>query len=262
MSWEAFHYQCRLKATGNTLATDADLSPYGPIKSGSKAYHLLTQINQLEKAAFKQTARLYGQLDFSLQSRLNSGLKNTLSYMTLVFVMFMLVSLLHIHFVWPNFDTFFLTTMPELGVPSAPIKDNFFWIIVASFAITLCCWLYFIAYNQLLTSTNLSSGSRWVLPKNALLLVNNLISIYEYPLCMANAVANNLQQHMKSIQDDEELLLCELKQLLQLNSDKLTHVLRRRMQKLLLLNGIVMVFAISQLLYINYQRIFDIGTTI
>lgn len=254
MTWTNFHSCCRLLAVGHTVDSQFNTNP------STRPEQILAGLLQLPAEQRLQSSRLYGQLDFEQSSLLRQN-KNALLYISLLFVMFIFISTLHLVFVWPGFDNFYQQIEPQALSASANLRQLWPLIMLFCAGVLLLCWLYYFAIAGLVQARS-GKALAWLLPGPAKQLYNLLTELTTYPLQMHNPINSDLQQRLQPLLSDPQLLLCELRQQWQQHQQQLTKVLTSKMQKLQLLSGIVMVCAIAQLMFINYKHLFDMGVVI
>ena len=253
MNWTDFHSHCRLLAVDHPAKVDTNTAAV------TVASQLHTQLLSLPTAQRQISARLYGQLNFQHTAIVQHS-KAALIYSSLLFVMFIFISILHLEFIWPGFDAFYQQIEPKALSASAGLRQLWPFIILGCAAILLLCWLYYAAINQLLNRG--STALHWLLSKRAKQLHLQLAELIALPLQLHGNANSALQQHLQPLMAEPALLLCELQQQWQLQQHQLAQTLRSRMHKLQLCNAIVIVLALGQLIFINYRHLFDMGTVI
>ncbi len=254
MNWTDFHAGCRLLAVNHPVKADTSTG------STTVAKQLFAKLLSLPAEQRQVSARLYGQLNFQ-QTAITQYSKGVLSYLSLLFVMFIFISFLHLAIIWPSFDTFYQQIEPQALSASATLRQLWPLVMLCCAGILLLCWLYYVAICQLVQNHS-GTGCGWLLSKQAKQLHHQLTELTTYPLQIHNSTTSELQQTLQPLLADPAVLLCELQQRWQLQQQQLAQALRNRMHKLQLLSAIVMVSAISQLLFINYRHLFDMGAVI
>ena len=253
MNWTDFHSHCRL------LAVDHPGKAETHSTAVTVASQLHTQLLSLPTAQRQISARLYGQLNFQHTAIVEHS-KAALIYSSMLFVMFMFVSMLHLEFIWPGFDAFYQQIEPKTLSASAELRQLWPFVILGCAVILLLCWLYYVAITQLLNRG--STTLHWLISKRAKQLHLQLTELMSVPLQIHGNTTSALQQRLQPLLAEPGLLLCELQQQWQLQQHQLAHRLRSRMHTLQLCNAILLVLALGQLIFINYRHLFDMGTVI
>ena len=253
MNWTDFHSHCRL------LAVDHPSKAETHSAAVTLASQLHTQLLSLPAAQRQHSARLYGQLNFQHTAIVQHS-KTALFYLSLLFVMFVFISILHLEFIWPSFDAFYQQIEPKAVSSSAKLRQLWPFVILGCAAILLLCWLYCAATNQLLNRG--STALHWLLSKRAKQLHLQLTELSAFPLHIHGDTTSALQQRLQPLLAEPALLLCELQQQWQLQQHLLAQALRSRLHKLQLCSAVVIVLALGQLIFINYRHLFDMGTVI
>ncbi|WP_166839183.1 hypothetical protein [Rheinheimera pleomorphica] len=254
MNWSDFHSNCRFLAVSDHQ-TDA-----GTNANDSLCQQLWAALLKLPEAQRRQSAELYGQLSFQ-QTLWAQNSINALLYLSLLYGIFLFISALHLVIIWPSFDDFYRQLDPAFNLTAGGLRQAWPLLMLVCSALLLGNWLYFITVKRLLAgqSTELSSK---LIPRLARRNINRLTALAWYPITQHQQTDNPLQRQLQPLRQQPCLLACELQQQWVQCQQQITLSLNSRMKTLQLANAVLITAAVAQLLFVNYQHLFDMGVVV
>ena len=254
MSWTDFHTQCRLLAVGKVNKANAAASTN---TLPDKIWHELINLPAAEQ---KKSAFIYGLLNFhaSLESTLS---KTVSSYITLLFVVFSLISAMHYTVIWPSFDSFITPFNRVESLDLTTVKTV--WPLVnllCAFAV-LSCWVYRFTAIRFCTSQQ-SIFTDIFLPARAKTAKQQLTSLLRYPLQMHVLPTTDSERFMHQLNAEPYLLAAEIQQQWHQQQYHFHNALSSRLTALQTFTATLVVAAVGLLLAISYQFLFNIGDMI
>ncbi|MEL0656862.1 hypothetical protein V6257_17710 [Pseudoalteromonas issachenkonii] len=271
MNWNQFGYICRVNSSKtlsteqkDELSTQPHLNMYANSGSHSKlAHNLATQIASQDEATSQKQAAYYQCLP-ELVNEFKFEHKGWLSYLTIVFVIYVLSSLLYQSFVVPTFVEIYSTHTVSLN---HVFDDYFTYWYVPIILLVLLLSIIFIVILKLKNASALTelrpfSGLYKVfIPRQLVNKYNSLISTLLFPI-------NHKEGSKASTPQTEHLAKCELlgletqeefKTLLKHQLKLLNTHIKSFISKLVIVYGLVIVVSIYLFVKAAYQPLFMLG---
>lgn len=251
MLWTDFHTQCRLLAVGK-VNNSSDSGSTNTLPD--KIWHALINLPAPEQ---KKSAFIYGLLNF--QTSFESALSKTAtSYITLLFVVFSLISAMHYTVIWPGFDSFIAPFNNAKPLDLTALKAVWPLVtLVCGFSV-LSCWLYRFTAIRFCTSQQ-SIFTDVLLPARAKAAKQQLSTLLQYPLQMHVLPKTDSERFMHQLHDEPYLLVAEIQQQSHQQQHNFHHALSSRLTTLQTISATLIVAAVGVLLAISYQFLFNIG---
>ena len=271
MNWNQFGYICRVNSSKtlsaeqkDELSTQSHLNMYANSGSHSKlAHNLVTQIASQDEATSQKQAAYYQCLP-ELVNEFKFEHKGWLSYLTIVFVIYVLSSLLYQSFVVPTFVEIYSKHTISLN----HVFDDYFtyWYV----PIILLVLLLSVIFTVILKLKNVSALTelkpfsglfKFLIPRQLINEYNSLITTLLFP-------SNHKKGVKASTPQTQHLAQCELlgletqeefKALLKQQLKLLNTHIKSFISKLVIVYGLVIVVSICLFVKAAYQPLFMLG---
>tara|TARA_R110002012_G_scaffold14656_2_gene60025 strand:+ start:708 stop:1532 length:825 start_codon:yes stop_codon:yes gene_type:complete len=271
MNWNQFGYICRVNSSKtlsteqkDELSTQSHLNMYANSGSHSKlAHNLVTQIASQDEATSQKQAAYYQCLP-ELVNEFKFEHKGWLSYLTIVFVIYVLSSLLYQSFVVPTFIEIYSKHTVSLN----HVFDDYFtyWYV----PIILLVLLLSVIFTVILKLKNVSALTelkpfsglfKFLIPRQLINEHNSLITTLLFP-------SNHKKGVKASTPQTQHLAQCELlgletqeefKALLKQQLKLLNTHIKSFISKLVIVYGLVIVVSICLFVKAAYQPLFMLG---
>ena len=271
MNWNQFGYICRVNSSKtlsteqkDELSTQSHLNMYANSGSHSKlAHNLVTQIASQDEATSQKQAVYYQCLP-ELVNEFKFEHKGWLSYLTIVFVIYVLSSLLYQSFVVPTFVEIYSKHTISLN----HVFDDYFayWYV----PIILLVLLLSVIFTVILKLKNVSALTelkpfsglfKFLIPRQLINEHNSLITTLLFP-------SNHKKGVKASTPQTQHLAQCELlgletqeefKALLKHQLKLLNTHIKSFISKLVIVYGLVIVVSICLFVKAAYQPLFMLG---
>ena len=271
MNWNQFGYICRVNSSKtlsteqkDELSTQSHLNMYANSGSHSKlAHNLVTQIASQDEATSQKQAAYYQCLP-ELVNEFKFEHKGWLSYLTIVFVIYVLSSLLYQSFVVPTFVEIYSKHTISLN----HVFDDYFayWYV----PIILLVLLLSVIFTVILKLKNVSALTelkpfsglfKFLIPRQLINEHNSLITTLLFPSNHKKGVKASTPQtqhlaqcELLGLETQEEFKVLLKQQLKLLN----THI-KSFISKLVIVYGLVIVVSICLFVKAAYQPLFMLG---
>ncbi len=271
MNWNQFGYICRVNSSKtlsteqkDELSTQSHLNMYANSGSHSKlAHNLVMQIASQDEATSQKQATYYHCLP-ELVNEFKFEHKGWLSYLTIVFVIYVLSSLLYQSFVVPTFVEIYSKHTISLN----HVFDDYFtyWYV----PIILLVLLLSVIFTVILKLKNVSALTeqkpfsglfKFLIPRQLINEHNSLITTLLFP-------SNHKKGVKASTPQTQHLAQCELlgletqeefKALLKQQLKLLNTHIKSFINKLVIVYGLVIVVSICLFVKAAYQPLFMLG---
>ena len=271
MNWNQFGYICRVNSSKtlsteqkDELSTPPHLNMHANSGSHSKlAHNLATQIASQDEATSQKQATYYQCLP-ELVNEFKFEHKGWLSYLTIVFVIYVLSSLLYQSFVVPTFVEIYSKHTVSLN----HVFDDYFtyWYV----PIILLVLLLSVIFTVILKLKNVSALTelkpfsglfKFLIPRQLINEHNSLITTLLFP-------SNHKKGVKASTPQTQHLAQCELlgletqeefKALLKQQLKLLNTHIKSFISKLVIVYGLVIVVSICLFVKAAYQPLFMLG---
>ena len=271
MNWNQFGYICRVNSSKtlsteqkDELSTQSHLNMYANSGSHSKlAHNLVAQIASQDEATSQKQAAYYQCLP-ELVNEFKFENKGWLSYLTIVFVIYVLSSLLYQSFVVPTFVEIYSKHTISLN----HVFDDYFtyWYV----PIILLVLLLSVIFTVILKLKNVSALTelkpfsglfKFLIPRQLINEHNSLITTLLFP-------SNHKKGVKASTPQTQHLAQCELlgletqeefKALLKQQLKLLNTHIKSFISKLVIVYGLVIVVSICLFVKAAYQPLFMLG---
>lgn len=271
MNWNQFGYICRVNSSKtlsteqkDELSTQSHLNMYANSGSHSKlAHNLVMQIASQDEATSQKQATYYHCLP-ELVNEFKFEHKGWLSYLTIVFVIYVLSSLLYQSFVVPTFVEIYSKHTVSLN----HVFDDYFtyWYV----PIILLVLLLSVIFTVILKLKNVSALTelkpfsglfKFLIPRQLINEHNSLITTLLFP-------SNHKKGVKASTPQTQHLAQCELlgletqeefKALLKQQLKLLNTHIKSFISKLVIVYGLVIVVSICLFVKAAYQPLFMLG---
>ena len=271
MNWNQFGYICRVNSSKtlsteqkDELSTQPHLNMYANSGSHSKlAHNLVTQIASQDEATSQKQAAYYQCLP-ELVNEFKFEHKGWLSYLTIVFVIYVLSSLLYQSFVVPTFVEIYSKHTVSLN----RVFDDYFtyWYVPIILLVLLLSIIFTVILKlknaSALTELKPFSGLfKFLIPRQLINEHNSLITTLLFP-------SNHKKGVKASTPQTQHLATCELlgletqeefKALLKQQLKLLNTHIKSFISKLVIVYGLVIVVSICLFVKAAYQPLFMLG---
>lgn len=279
MNWDNFYFQCRYLAQKVSPQCDVEqakrslVSDYPPSSLTQPLVHQsiaddlmikLTRHSDIETQ--RKLLALYSKLPLAWSRSSVNKLWAVLSYLTLLVVLFVVMSTIYKTFVYPNFVSIF--TLSERAID--PMIENYtnFWV-VALLAILIPYILLLLIYTQLKKleiSPHVPLGkitTKLILSAKIDDVLQRLTALSYAPLQVSiNQYSAQYTQLIKQYDVDNLEVSQELSILLKDYQEQLTKLLNKRIRILTTLLSFFIIVGIFNFIYSLYLPIFSIGEII
>ncbi len=271
MNWNQFGYICRVNSSKtlsaekkSELSTQPHLNMYANSGSRSKLAHNLVALIASQDEATSQKQATYYQCLPELVNEFKFEHKGWLSYLTIVFVIYVLSSLLYQSFVVPSFVEIYSKHTVSLN----HVFDDYFtyWYVPIILLVLLLSIIFTVILKLKNASTLIelkpfSGLFKFLIPRQLINEYNSLITTLLFP-------SNHKKGIKASTPQAEHLAKCELlgletqeefKALLKQQLKLLNAHIKSYINKLVIVYGLVIVVSIYLFVKAAYQPIFMLG---
>lgn len=275
MSWERFHYICR-RCHRLLEANEGGDDPIGKAKSDSSgelygalppadsiASRILAQLQRRSNAAdLAKLTYLYGNLRLVEPAMESAKLKRASAYIILILAVFLTVTAIYAIYVLPTFQAAF----SDLGLPQAYegvsiVGPVYLLVIIALLASAY--WYRFLLWRVVRHRAPMMHGVTFkILPRKIKRAYGRLISTLWYPLEDASNPDDPVVLHLARVENEQGNLLYEMQQLIETQSRALQRAAEWVSTLVMVVVGILVIYAVWTLLVRLYVPIFQMGNVI